>query len=991
MRSPATLGVFGLAAPFLAVVAAVVPLGCIPGTGGGGGLFNLPPSVILSVDQQQGVAPLTVRFSSAGSSDDGIIIERRWDFGDGVGTSREIEPTYTYTRTGNYTVQLTLVDDRGASSSRSIVISVTERPVAIFTVDRTFAETAPAIFNFDGSASFDPDAGPNDVLQYRWDFGDGSLEFLPVTAHTFSTSGVYRVRLTVTDAVGITGFVEQVIEVGITQPALEVRVPPRTVENLVVTQNSPLWVAAEWDVEPLVPYKMSAGLDVDRDPCDAQVAVFETEGHTLVERLLGYADRVRAAAFSPDGFVLAAGGDDGVVRIHDLATGDLLRNLLHNGSPVRALAFSPDGTTLLVGHSDGSLLLRDALSDAVLQAFGGHASAVTAVAISPDGGWLFSGDAAGVGRLRTLAGTVLFTYGHPAPITSAMFSPTDPEQLLTGCEDRTARTWSTVTGALLQDFAPVINDGVLVAGHDGSVNAVAFSPDGTIVATGSSDQRIKLWNSQTAAELATYTGHTADVLALAFSPDGTRLASGSADTTARLWSVTMNQALQTLSPCVSPIVTVQYSHDGSQLLTGIAAANSILLNTVPSQGNDLILRTPQALNLANVPAAPGGTEFYLWVELSTDRSSPERRYRTDTTIRVIPSFPATIAENPPVIPLRDDAADIVLPATTTRQIFDLGPLAVGDRVFLSLLTTPGYGEAFTLAELNPTATGGGFSVLLLDADERMVAWYDSGRTLFSRQTQLIVGHNSPRNFLVIDSLGARPVPSMRVRVQRDFTDTSLPRRQYVHLNFTGASNLTIAGSTPFDLSPFAITGKTDGDMIQIRQALVQRVTTLLAPYGFDVSTDPPPVANSPRLTIYFDGQNRLLNVQIPGVTNVANLTMFGLPGYIDPRNFTLSGRAAVAASEIAAAFPALSNAELGVALGNSAAHQVGLLTGLRQTAQPVGSITDVMSNTGTAARRQVVIDPALTFTAAPLAPLTGMTAIGEQNAPQLLLELVGPN
>jgi len=1019
MRRPRSITLFGLAAPLLLMQ--TTPSGCLSdGTGGGGSpLFNLPPTAVLTSDVQRGVAPLKVYFSSSGSSDDGVIVRREWDFGDGVGTSQEISPTYTFQSNGIFTVRLTLTDDRGATSSTTIVISVTERPIAIIAVDRTTAETAPATFEFDGSASFDPDAAEGETLLYRWDFGDGSRELLASVSHTFATAGTYRVRLTVTDAVGVTGSADKIIEVGIPRPTISFRAPPADIANLVCSPSALLWVHAAYSVTPGVPYTLRAGLDGDRDACSAQVVLYTADSRAELASLVdpttdpeAEQGAVRAAVYAPVAGSTRAlvGGDDGVVRLYDTISGVLLRRYGGTGAGVRSLAFAPDAATFAVGYSDGTLVLRETNSNDVIRPFVGHVGAVNAVAFSADGTQMLAGDDSGSAILWNAAdATQALQLDHAgSPVTSVAFSPVDPQRVLTGSADATARLWSTVNGNQLQEFAPVFSNGVLISGHSDAVTSVAFAPAGTVIATGSADKKVKLWDVALGSETATLSGHTDAVRAVAFAPDGKALLSGSDDRTALIWDLATGKAAPALKPCASPITAVAYAPDGSTLLLGVAAKNDFPLDTNPRTGNDLNLTLPTGLDLRRVPTGAEGRLYYLWVEIATDRTTPVRTY-SRTRVHVIPEYTSTIGPTTPVIPLRSvtdattgvtqEVASVVVPAGSDRQIFDLGELDVGDRIYLTLMSVPGYRRTYAAEGLNPlsgTNPAGldyGFSVMILDTQEKLFAWYESGRVLFTSDTKLIVGHLSGNYYVVLDGKGGADTPSVDVRIQRAFADSSEPRQQYVHLNFAGASNIAVAGSNVFTIPAFTIEGRNAASVNTVRTAVIARVADLLGDYGFVVSASPPPSNTDPRLTIYFDVNGALLGAEIPDRDGDQQITtddlqFWGLPNYIDPRNATLSGHAVVAVGDMldVPAIAALGDGQLGLAIGNAAAHQIGLMCGLNETIQPQGAIDDVM----TVSADQVAA-AALQFTEADLAPTSDMEPIGTQDAPQLLSELFGVN
>ena len=247
-------------------------------------------------------------------------------------------------------------------------------------------------------------------------------------------------------------------------------------------------------------------------------------------------------AFHPDGTTLADAQD--AVHLWDLVSGRTTATLTLTRSATAdwawCVAFSPDGALLASGHSFDRVRLWDVASRSNVGILHGHSAFVLSVAFSPDGRLLASGSDDASVRLWDVAGrsSVATLTGHTSTVHSVAFSP-DGTTLASSSYDRTIRLWDVSSARTV----------AVLKGHTSAAMSVAFSPDGRLLASGGGgastafgndypdDHTVRLWDVARRTNVATLTGHTGTVRSVAFSPDGTTLASGSHDGTVRLWQI----------------------------------------------------------------------------------------------------------------------------------------------------------------------------------------------------------------------------------------------------------------------------------------------------------------------------------------------------------------------------------------------------------------------------------------------------------------------
>ena len=257
---------------------------------------------------------------------------------------------------------------------------------------------------------------------------------------------------------------------------------------------------------------------------DQTVRLWNVNTGRLLHTLTGHTNDIMSVAFSPDGNTLTSASWDGTIRLWNPRNGKLKRTVTEHAGGVASVAFSPDGNTLASGSADRTVRLWNTTTWKLERTLTRHTDVVEIVAFSPDGKTLASGSRDTTIRLwnpnngqhkRTLT-------EHTAPVNALVFSP-DGKTLASGSRDRTIRLWNPNNG----------QEEDTLTGYTDGVNPVAFSPDGAMLIIGG--HGIFLWDTQTGEYKKPLAGNIGGAISVVFSPDGQMVASGSADNKVRLW------------------------------------------------------------------------------------------------------------------------------------------------------------------------------------------------------------------------------------------------------------------------------------------------------------------------------------------------------------------------------------------------------------------------------------------------------------------------
>ncbi len=364
-----------------------------------------------------------------------------------------------------------------------------------------------------------------------------------------------------------------------------------------------------WDVsepENAVPVRLIKAADdlLERITFDPVTGVLVSGGHDNMVRiwdaeqlitteaeprvLIGNGAWINEFAADAERQLIATADTNGIVRLWDVgATPKELAALTGPeptgvGESVWSLALSPDGQTLALGTHDGSLQLRNAADSAeIATASNAHGSEIRDVAFDPAGTLLASAGTDGTVQLRASddLSAPLWSSSAISPtvvtdvINAVAFHPDRPI-MATGSDDGRVVLWDVADSAMTVPFAVIPL--ALVDGEVNGVTDVAFSPTQPLLAAAERDGRFTLWDiSRLSRPRIVSQWHGPDGILLEFSPDGALLATSGSDNDVTLWDVSDPAApklVQTLPGHTSRSWYVAFSNDGLQLASASADA-----------------------------------------------------------------------------------------------------------------------------------------------------------------------------------------------------------------------------------------------------------------------------------------------------------------------------------------------------------------------------------------------------------------------------------
>lgn len=296
---------------------------------------------------------------------------------------------------------------------------------------------------------------------------------------------------------------------------------------------------------------------------------------TTINTYVGHNAGLRALAWSSDNKRVATASDDYTAQAWDATTGE--NAIIYRGHSlyVEGVAWSLDNTLIVSGSADGTAQIWNATTGDHVYTYRGHIDAYTGsccqthpwvnrVGWSPDGKHIISCDQTSdpsrtvtVQIWEVATGNTLVTYrGHKNGIYAVAWSP-DGSRIASAGYDGTLQIWEAISGTAIANYR-----------GNAFLFGLSWSPDGNNVAVGSSSNTILVVNAASGSLLNTYSGHSNWVKDVAWSPDGKYIASGSDDGMVILWNTATGANFYSYNGHSGHINAVEWSLDGKLIASG---------------------------------------------------------------------------------------------------------------------------------------------------------------------------------------------------------------------------------------------------------------------------------------------------------------------------------------------------------------------------------------------------------------------------------------